>query len=163
MLSKKKKIFILCGMLALLVVTGVLNIVLNGKSISASGNGSGNGGNNQNNASFFATYRTDRDATREQTILYLDSLITSSDDSQAIENARQAKLELTKSMETELVLEGLIKALGFDDVVVATSTESVNVIVKANELGEEDVTKITEIVSTETGRKNFDIRIISVE
>lgn len=38
MLSKKKKIIILCGMLVLLVVTGVLNIVLNQSSI-ATGSG----------------------------------------------------------------------------------------------------------------------------
>ncbi len=167
MLSKKKKIFILCGMLALLVVTGVLNIVLNGKSISASGGGgttSGGGNNDLTNASFFATYRSDRDATREQSLLYLDSIIaSSSSDSEAAENARQSKLELTKNMELELVLEGLIKALGFDDVVVASSTESVNVIVKAKELSEDQATQIAEVITTETGRKTFDIRIISVE
>lgn len=166
MLSKKKKIFILCGMLALLVVTGVLNIVLNGRSISASGSGSGNANSNGdlNNASFFATYRSDRDATREQSLLYLDSIIASaSSDSEAAENARQSKLDLTKNMELELVLEGLIKALGFDDVVVASSTESVNVIVKAKELTEDQATQIAEVITTETGRKAFDIRIISVE
>lgn len=167
MLSKKKKIFILCGMLALLVVTGVLNIVLNGKSISASGGGgttSGGGNNDLTNASFFATYRSDRDATREQSLLYLDSIIaSSSSESEAAENARQSKLELTKNMELELVLEGLIKALGFDDVVVASSTESVNVIVKAKELSEDQATQIAEVITTETGRKTFDIRIISVE
>ncbi len=165
MLSKKKKIFILCGMLALLVVTGVLNIVLNGKSISASGSGSGGGsGNNQSSASFFATYRSDRDATREQSLLYLDAIINSAESgSEAAENARKSKLDLTKNMEFELVLEGLIKALGFEDVVVASSTESVNVIVKAKELTEEQATQIAEVITTETGRKAFDIRIISVE
>lgn len=164
MLSKKKKVFILCGMLALLIVTGVLNIVLNGNAISANGSGGNTGGGAQSSMSFFDTYRADRLATREQTILYLDAIIGNADsDSEAVENARQSKLELTKNMELELVLEGLIKALGFDDVVVTNSTESINVIVKAAELNEDQATQITEIIVTETDRTSFDVRIIPVE
>ncbi|MCH5164153.1 MAG: SpoIIIAH-like family protein [Clostridiales bacterium] len=165
MLSKKKKVFILCGMLALLIVTGVLNIVLNGNAISANSGNSGDGGNNNlSSASFFDTYRSDRIATREQTILYLDAIINNADsDSAAVESARQSKLELTQNMELELVLEGLIKALGFDDVVVTNSTESINVIVKAAELDEVQVTQITEIIVTETNKTSFDVRIIPVE
>lgn len=165
MLSKKKKVFILCGMLALLIVTGVLNIVLNGRALSASA--SGGGGNDlgtNSSASFFDTYRADRTATREQTILYLDAIINNADsDSDAVENARQSKLELTQNMELELVLEGLIKALGFTDVVVTNSTESVNVIVKSGELTEDQVTQITEVIVTEANKKSFDVRIIPVD
>ncbi len=163
MLSKKKKIFILCGMLALLIVTGVLNIVLNGNAISASGGGN-NGGTDASSMSFFDTYRTDRAETREQTIMYLDAIINNSaNDSEAVEKAKNSKLELTQNMELELVLEGLIKALGFDDVVVTNSTESINVIVKAAELTEEQATQITEIIVTETDKTSFDVRIIPVE
>ena len=162
MLSKKKKVFILCGMLALLIVTGVLNIVLNGKALSANTGGTNDGA--QSSASFFDTYRADRVATREQTILYLDAIIDNADsDSEAVENARQSKLELTQNMELELVLEGLIKALGFTDVVVTNSTESVNVIVKATELTEDQVTQITEVIVTEANKTSFDVRIIPVE
>lgn len=162
MLSKKKKVFILCGMLALLIVTGVLNIVLNGRSISA--NSGGGEDNLQTSASFFATYRTDRQATREQSLIYLDAIIDSADsDSEAVENARQTKLELTKNMELELVLEGLIKALGFDDVVVANSAESINIIVKAAEINEDQAAQITDVILSETDKKTFDIRIITVE
>ncbi len=161
MLSKKKKIFILCGMLVLLVVTGVLNIVLNGNAISAGGGGA----NNVNSSmSFFDTYRSDRVATREQTVLYLDAIISNTaSESEAVENAKQSKLELTQNMELELVLEGLIKALGFDDVVVTSSTESINVIVKTKELTEVQATQITEIIVTETNKTAFDVRIIPVE
>ncbi len=161
MLSKKKKIFILCGMIALLIVTGVLNIVLNGSTIKANANVDNN---TTSSASFFDTYRADRLATREQTILYLDAIIANSDSSsQAVEDAKQSKLELTKNMELELVIEGLIKALGFDDVVVTNSTESLNVIVKAAELTEDQVTKISEIIYTEANKKPIDVRIIPVE
>lgn len=92
MLSKKKKIIILCGMLVLLVVTGVLNIVLNQSSIAT---GSGDA---MQSASFFQTYRSDRVATREQTILYLDAIIANSaSDADAVKKAQDDKLELTKT------------------------------------------------------------------
>lgn len=96
--------------------------------------------------------------------MYLDAIIENSDaGSEAIATATQSKLELTQNMELELVLEGLIKSLGFDDVVVTNSTESVNVIVKADELTDVQVTQITDIIVTETDKSSFDVRIIPVE
>ena len=146
MLSNKKRIFVLCGMIALLVVTGVLNIVLNGNAVSTGAND-----DSLSSASFFDTYRSDRVATREQTILYLDAIISNSaSSSEEAAAATQSKLELTKNMELELVLEGLIRSLGFEDVVVTNSTESVNVILKASELTDGQVAQITEIIVTET-------------
>lgn len=159
MLSNKKRIFVLCGMIALLVVTGVLNIVLNGNAVSTGAND-----DSLSSASFFDTYRSDRVATREQTILYLDAIISNSaSSSEEAAAATQSKLELTKNMELELVLEGLIRSLGFEDVVVTNSTESVNVILKASELTDSQVAQITEIIVTETDKSSFDVRIIPVE
>lgn len=159
MLSNKKRIFVLCGMIALLIVTGVLNIVLNGNALNT-----GSGDDNLSAASFFDTYRSDRVATREQTILYLDAIISNSaSSSEEAAAATQSKLELTQNMELELVLEGLIKSLGFEDVVVTNSTESVNVILKASELTDSQVAQITEIIVTETDKSSFDVRIIPVE
>lgn len=158
MLSKKKKIIILCGMLVLLVVTGVLNIVLNQSSIAT---GSGDA---MQSSSFFQTYRSDRVATREQTILYLDAIIANSaSDADAVKKAQDDKLELTKNMELELVLEGLIKALGYDDAVVTNSTENVNVIIKATSITAEQAAQILEVIVTETDKKANNVRIIPVE
>ena len=137
MLSKKKKIIILCGMLVLLVVTGVLNIVLNQSSIAT---GSGDA---MQSASFFQTYRSDRVATREQTILYLDAIIANSaSDADAVKKAQDDKLELTKNMELELVLEGLIKAAS---------------------ITAEQAAQILEVIVTETDKKANNVRIIPVE
>lgn len=158
MLSKKKRIIILCGMLVLLVVTGVLNIVLNQSSIAT---GSGDA---MQSSSFFQTYRSDRVATREQTILYLDAIIANSaSDADAVKKAQDDKLELTKNMELELVLEGLIKALGYDDAVVTNSTENVNVIIKATSITAEQAAQILEVIVTETDKKANNVRIIPVE
>ena len=155
MISKKKKIIVLVGMIALLVVAGGLNIFLN---LYNKGGDSPVSGNN------FETYRIDRKTTREQTILYLDAIIANEASSaEAIADAEANKLELTKNMEVELVLEGLIKSLGFEDAVVTNSTENVNVIVKAKELTSEQAAQILDVVLTETKKEATNVNIIPVE
>ena len=159
MLGKKSKIFVLVGMVALLVITGVLNVVLNRNAENASVNASESA-----NSDFFATYRTDRTQTREQSILYYDAIIASETSTEdAIKTAETEKLALTTAMETELVLEGLIKAVGFEDAVVTTTSENVNVILRSGELTTEQVAKVLEIVTNETGKRATSVRIIPVE
>lgn len=157
MLSKKSKIFVLVGMLALLVVTGYLNVYLNSK---ADKNQSVTAGSSD----FFATYRSDRAETRNQTMLYLDSIIESELSSkEAIAEAEKNKLALTGAMETELNLEGTIKSMGFEDVVISTSNNYYNIMVKAKELKSEEVAKILDAVTTQTGTTANYVRIIPVE
>lgn len=158
MLSKKKKIFVLIGMVALLGAAACLNIFLN-KSNDKPADGSG-----VTMGSFFETYRADRQSTRDQTMLYYDAIIANeASSSEAIANAEAAKLELAKNMEVELVLEGLIKSLGFEDAVVTNTTENINIIVKAAELTSAEAAQILEIVTTETDKVANDVRIIPVE
>lgn len=158
MISKKKKIIVLVGMIALLVVAGGLNIFLNIYSKGSdpvSGNTYGN---------FFETYRIDRQTTRDQTMLYLDAIIgNEASSAEAVASAEASKLELTRNMEVELVLEGLIKSLGFEDAVVTNSTENVNIIVKAKELTSEQAAQILDVVLTETEKDATNVRIIPVE
>ena len=159
MTGKKKKIIILTGMVALLVLTGVLNIVLNNTADNAA---NVNGDNTYVN--FFTSYRDYRTESREQSLLYYDEIIaseTASADAKA--EAEAAKLELTEKMETELVLEGLIRSLGFEDAIVTSTTENLNVIVKCSELTGTQATQIKEIVVTETGMSTLNLRIIPTE
>ena len=155
MLSKKKKIIVLSGMVALLVVTGVLNIVLNNRVKETEGK------KEEVYMSLFQTYRTDRQATRDQTMLYLDAIITSeASSSDAIKAAEEQKLQLTRNMEVELALEGLIKAVGFDDAFITMSTENVNVIVKTEALTEDDANRILGIITDETGRSPLNVIVV---
>ena len=159
MTGKKKKIIILTGMVALLVLTGVLNIVLNNTADNAA---NVNGDNTY--VDFFTSYRDYRTESREQSLLYYDEIIaseTASADAKA--EAEAAKLKLTEKMETELVLEGLIRSLGFEDAIVTSTTENLNVIVKCSELTGTQATQIKEIVVTETGISTLNLRIIPTE
>ena len=156
-MSKEKKIIILSVMALLLIVTGVLNIVLN-NNLSAQTSTTVTTGN------FFVTYRADRQSTRDQEMLYYEAIIKSETSSiDAINLAETKKLNLIANMETELVTEGLIKAQGFEDCIVTTSGSSVNVVVKSGELTSKEVSKIVSIVKEQTGVKVDNIKIIPVE
>ena len=78
-------------------------------------------------------------------------------------DAEAQKLSLTKNMDLELVLEGLIKALGFEDAIVTASTENINVILKSDELTEAEVAQVLDVIVSETDKSALDVRIIPVE
>lgn len=155
MLSKKKKIFILAGMLVLLVVTGVLNVILNQTTK----------GTNEKPViagSFFETYRSDRLETRNQTIMYLDAIIESDASSEADISAAQAeKLKIATAMNQEVIIEGLIKSQGFEDCVI-TLGANVNVIIKSGPLTDDEMIQILYIVTEETGKSPSEIQVINV-
>ena len=143
-LSKKKKIIILSAMVALLLVTGYVNVALN-SSLSSSVTETNA---STTTASFYATYRTEREATRTQEIQFYDSIIASASSSDsAKEEAEANKLALITQMEKELVTEGIIRGKGFDDAIVTTSSSNVNVFVKSAELTSVEVAQITSIVT----------------
>ncbi len=159
MLSKKKKIIIVSCFTVLLVGAGILNLILNNTLLSDTDNTT-----TVTNANFFSTYRLDRTDTRNQEMLYLDAIIASdSASSEAKATAEQKKQELIATMETELALEGLIKAKGFNDAVVSTSSSAINVIVKSAELTTDEVAQIVDIIQTQTEYNIDNIKIIPVE
>ena len=160
MLSKKKKIFFFFLFVMLLAITGILNIIINNnvvKNVNA-------GLNSATTANFFTTYRTDRQDTRNQEIVYLDAIISSASSSAEAKTAAETKKqELVAQMESELILEGLIKAKGFEDAIVSTSSSNINVIVKSAELQESEVAQIVEIIQGQTNYNLDNIKIIPVE
>ena len=109
MKANKKKIIVLVSMIALLVATGCLNYFLNVRKADV------DQPVDQTTPTFFATYRNDREVTRQQEIAYLDEMIASETSSaETIAEAEAQKLAICQAMETELVLEGLIKASSFN-------------------------------------------------
>ena len=157
MITKKKKIFILSTMVALLVLTGFLNLTLNQAASTASGE-------ETSTASFFETYRVDREAARDQQSLYYQAILDSANSSAtAKEEAQTNILALAAKEEQELVLEGYILAKGFEDVVVSFTENYVNVMVKASELTESEVAQIVQVVQEQTQKSIDNIKILPVE
>lgn len=143
-LSKKKKIVILSAMVALLLVTGFVNVALN----SSLSSGATETNASTTSANFYTNYRNERESTRTQEIQFYDSIIASATSSdEAKEEAESNKLALITQMEKELVTEGIIRGKGFDDAIVTTSNTNVNVFVKSAELNSIEVAQITSIVT----------------
>lgn len=154
-MKKRTKIIILSLMIVLLGVTGYLNIMLN-NSVTTTNTGT-------TTTSYFTSYRNDRESTRDQEILYYDAIIDSNSSEEAVKSAQDAKLELISLMEKELAVEGLIKAQGFTDCVIAMSNSKVNVVVQAASLTEAEVAQISTIVKEQLGTELKNIVIIPVE
>ena len=158
-LRKRKKIFIICGFCALLVLAGVLNLMINSNPAT-----SVNGGNVATTSSFFDTYKSDRLSTQEQEKLYLEAIINNENTSQeAKANAEAELLNIAKYMNIQTNLEGLIGAKGFSDVVVSASENNLSVIVKSGGLTNNEVAQIVETVQTNSNYGIENIKIIPVE
>ena len=160
-LSKKKKIIILSVMVALLLVTGYVNVALNS---SLSSSMSTTTSSSATSANFYTTYRNEREATRTQEIQFYDSIIVSASASQeAKAEAELNKVALITQMEKELVTEGIIRGKGFEDAIVTSSSTNVNVFVKSAELTSGEVAQITTVVTEQLGVEIDKIIIIPSE
>ena len=152
-MSKKKKIVILSCMIALLSVTAVLNFVFSG----------GDTYTESTSTAYFSEYRTQRLTSRNEQLLELDKIIAeSAEDSLIKETALTQKMQLTALTEQELKLESLIKAYGYEEVVVTMSLNSpnVSVVVKDSEFDQADAVKIYNILVQDNNIDSENINII---
>ena len=147
-MSNKKKIIIMSSLVLLLAVTAVFNFVLATTATDVSANGGVTAAN------YFTTYRSERTSTRNEELVQLDSVIALYDEGETkYEEATQMKLDIVEAMEQELVIENMVRSLGFSDAVVSVSTESdnVNVFVNASELNYDTALSIYTMLKNETG------------
>ena len=154
-MSKKKKIFILVSMVLLLVVTGGLNIMLTKDNLDLPTN-------TTVSASFLTTYRNNKLATRNSMLEYYDSIIASATTQSQIEETNNLKIDLTKRMESETILESMVMASGYEDAVVTIADENTTVMVKADALTSDDVSKILTILVNETNVDATNVKVMSV-
>ena len=113
-MSTKKKIIVMSSLVLLLAVTAVLNFVLANTNVSASTTDGA-----VTTANYFSTYRSERTSTRSEELIQLDSVIALYNvGDEKYEEATEMKMEIVAAMEKELVLENMIKSLGFSDAVV---------------------------------------------
>ncbi|MBE5755509.1 MAG: SpoIIIAH-like family protein [Clostridiales bacterium] len=154
-LTKKKKIFIIFGMVALLVVTGCLNLFLNKEEIELQQTTS-------SQMSLLTSYRASKLETRNSMLEIYDSIIATSTDKEQIIETNALISDLAGRMEQETVLEGMIMASGYEDVVVTNSDDNYTVMVKSNGLTSDDVAKILGILVKETGVSATNVKISSV-
>jgi stage III sporulation protein AH len=159
-MSNTKKIIAMTSLVLLLAVTAVLNFVLANTNVE---NSSTNG--MVTAANYFTTYREERTTTRSEELLQLDEIISvSKSDSTEYSDALAMKIELTEMTEKEMLLENLIKAYGFEDVVVVIGLDSdnVNVIAKSENLTTDDAITIYTIIQEEGIASPDNVKIIPI-
>ena len=157
-MSKGKKIALIVSMVCVLVVAAVLNVTLLTNK------------NKPNDdvvqTSFIETSRLDRQTTRDYEIAELNQIINMEGDeyAEARQNALVKKQKIVDAMETELLLETLLKAQGYAVVLVTVNANSdnVSVIVDKDELAREDTVRIYNIIATQASISNDYVRILSV-
>ncbi len=110
---------------------------------------------------YFKDYKANRESVRDTEVAYLDSIISSDkSDKETVQDAQDQKIEIVQQMESELTIEGLVMAAGFEDAIVTVQKGSVNVVIKAAEITKEDAAKILEIVRQETGEPAQNIKVM---
>ncbi|MGB9804148.1 SpoIIIAH-like family protein [Desulfofundulus sp.] len=110
---------------------------------------------------FFVEYRLDRERTRGQQLELLREVINNPQ--AAAETRRTAQdqlLAISQNMAREVEVENLIRAKGFKDAAVSLENHGATVVVQATRISPEDVTRIAELVSRETGVAEQNIVII---
>jgi stage III sporulation protein AH len=171
MKTKTKRYLLLTGLIVVLIAVGYINFAL----------GSGTGDNPAAKSSqppkvsgalsaddvaamsseSFDDYKANRENVRDTEIAYLDSIIKNEkSEADTIKDAQNQKIEIVKSMETELKVEELLVSSGFTDAIVTVKPGSVNVVLKATKISKEQAAQVLEIVSKETGEKAQDVKII---
>ena len=158
-MSNKKKVILMSSLVLLLAATAVFNFVFaNSDTVVSSGEG-------VTTANYFTTYRSERTTTRNEELVQLDSVIALYEEGdEKYEEATEMKMEIVAAMEKELVLENMIKSLGFSDAVVSVSSQSdnVNVFINSSELNYDTALSIYNMMKSETGIVSGNVIIMPV-
>lgn len=169
MKTKTRKYLLLTGLIVALVAIGYVNFALSGttdnSAMRPTATPKASGALSVDDKSVmtgsFDDYKSNRQSVRDMEVAYLDSIITNTkSDKDQIKEAQSQKIDIVKSMESELKLEGLLVAAGFKDAIVTAQTGSVNVVINATEITEEQAAQVLEIVEKQTGEKAQNIKII---
>lgn len=101
---------------------------------------------------FFVEYRLERERARGRTVEWIREIIDNPNSSEEVlKKAQERLLLLDYNLNKEIELENLIRASGYDDAAVLVEENSVTVVVRAESLTPEEMTRISEMVSRGTG------------
>ena len=111
---------------------------------------------------YFLSCRNNRETVSSKSIELLQSVINNANTTQEAKDKAQAQIfDISKSIEAEGNIENLIKAKGFEDVVVFINDGCVTVTVRTKGLTASETAKIKDIILGEI--KNNNIKIVEVK
>ena len=157
-MTKTKKVIIMSSLVLLLALTAVLNVLLVNRNTEAQADAI-------STANYFTSYRSERTEKRSEELLQLDSIIELYDEgSEKYTEAVDIKMKIVGIMENELVIETMIKSLGFSDAVVSIGMDSdnVNVFINTDELDATTALSVYNLLRNELGVPDTNIIIMPV-
>lgn len=173
MLSEKrrlnKKVLTLVGVTVLLIGAIVTNLLINNAKAKEEGTLPASAGAEDESVqasaqtSFFESFRQERDATRAEEIEYLDTIVEQGADEETLADAQQQKMTIVDNMEKEMTIESLLKAKGFTDAAVTLHDGSINVVLQAETLTDEQVAQVLDIIIRETGESAENIKVTTAQ
>lgn len=116
--------------------------------------------NNEENNQYFIKSRLDREKMYSQMIESYEKILSNnqiSKEQKAISENEIKNINNTKN--AIMITENLLKNKGFEDLIIFVNGDSINVVIKAEDLKEEDIAKIQNIVSREMKQKIENIHI----
>ncbi|MEG6615896.1 SpoIIIAH-like family protein [Peptococcaceae bacterium 1198_IL3148] len=115
----------------------------------------------KNSAEFFIEYRLERERTRGQQVEWLREIINNENaDAETRKKAQEQLYTISQNIGKEMEIENLIRAKGYQDAVVLLQDKVATVVVRSKALATDDVAKIAELVSRNTGISLQNIVII---
>ena len=101
-----------------------------------------------------------REKQRNQLTEQLNEIINNpSTADEAKVEASNMKVSIVKNSDTELQIENLLLAKGYDEAIVFIDGDKANVVVNMEEIKQNDATKIFEIVSNQSGISRENIKL----
>lgn len=142
--KKVRKIALMTGLLALLVVTGYLNFTLNQNAVSI------NAGSKTETNMFITLKENRTDARMAQQLVLQEIVANTSASADARREAEAALTALAATIAFENNSENLIAAqCGYEDVIVSRNGNKLNVIVKTDkEIENDNLQKIMKILAS---------------
>lgn len=111
--------------------------------------------------SYFVSAELNRERSREEALETLQVVIDSAETMPDVKDkALDRMISIASEIETEALVEEMIKAKGFEECLAVMTGDNINVIVKTPGLLTSEVAQITEIVMEETGFTAENIKIV---
>lgn len=119
-------------------------------------------GDNLKSKNYFIEQRLARDRLRAGSIDRLNEIVNNDNTNDEMRtNAQQKIMSIGNISETELAIEGLVKAKGFEEALAFLTDKDIKIVVSKDELSEQDMVKILDLVMGETDLHAPNIKIMN--
>ncbi len=112
----------------------------------------------------FSAAKLEKENARSKSLEILNKTAANeSFDAETRKKAQERILKMAENVEKEATIENIAKAKGFAEIAVYIDADAVDMIVKKEELSENDVVKLKEIASEQLNIAAKDIKIVQVK